>query len=421
MMSIQEDIMTHPTPLRASPHHAYKSWTSTWYDEQGKRRTKRFGKVGEVPKSTARVAYDTWKDREWKGKAHVRNPSDPATYTVDALARAYDAYARKTYRKNGKISTHIPEVAAAMNALIDEFGDLAANAVNAPMLTRLRDKMIHSGKRKHRPITLSESTVNGRLRIIKAAYKWARSYGLVGREVAYDVSLVSRLRTGRTEAIAAVPVYPVSQSTLDATLKHCPQTVKDMIAVLLLTGMRSGELCAMRLCDLDTTADVWRYTLSTHKTEHHAGRRSKVVFIGPKVQAIIQPYLDKRKLTDSVFTPMDAHRERLELNGKDKVTAYQTSRSHFKPGRSYTNDTFRNAVQRACDRAFDSDGKRREAHDFAHRWNPHQLRHNAATAFRAEFGLEAAADLLGHADSKTTLIYAERATERAMELARKAG
>jgi integrase len=37
-----------------------------------------------------------------------------------------------------------------------------------------------------------------------------------------------------------------------------------------------------------------------------------------------------------------------------------------------------------------------------------QLRHTAATAIRARYGLEAAQAVLGHAKPDTTLIYAEK-------------
>jgi integrase len=48
-----------------------------------------------------------------------------------------------------------------------------------------------------------------------------------------------------------------------------------------------------------------------------------------------------------------------------------------------------------------------------HRWHPHQLRHNAATALRARYGLEVAQVVLGHANADTAKIYAERDLARA--------
>jgi integrase len=92
----------------------------------------------------------------------------------------------------------------------------------------------------------------------------------------------------------------------------------------------------------------------------------------------------------------------------------------------YTVDSYRRAIARACDEVFpppeplarrnitDDKGTRREKVAAwksrlgperlkelkiwrnAHRWPPHQLRHNAGTNIRREFGVEAARVILGH-------------------------
>jgi integrase len=54
-------------------------------------------------------------------------------------------------------------------------------------------------------------------------------------------------------------------------------------------------------------------------------------------------------------------------------------------------------------------------------WSPLQLRHTAATAIRARYGLEAAQTVLGHAKPDTTLIYAERDLARAHAIAAEVG
>jgi integrase len=55
------------------------------------------------------------------------------------------------------------------------------------------------------------------------------------------------------------------------------------------------------------------------------------------------------------------------------------------------------------------------------RWHPHQLRHNAATLYRREHGLEIARVLLGHKHAAITEIYAEADRERAIEVVAKIG
>jgi integrase len=309
---------------------------------------------------------------------------------------------------------------AALDALTEKYGDVPADEVGAPELTRLRDAMV-IGTDRH-GITRARSiwTVNGRLRIIKQAFKWARLYGLVTKETAYDVSLVPALRVGRSEAKAPRKVLPVPESIIEATIAAATPTIADMIRVMLWTGMRPGELCAMRACDLERDGDVWIYRPVSHKTEHHG--KDRIILVGPQAQAILQPYIARRqKLSEYVFLPVEAHRERLEARGFEKVAAYQLSRSNFKPGRKFQADTFYGQVCRTCDRAFDADGKKRAARDYSHRWHPHRLRHNAATRVRELLGIEAAKDLLGHSSLSTAMIYAEKSMDRMKEIARKAG
>jgi integrase len=53
--------------------------------------------------------------------------------------------------------------------------------------------------------------------------------------------------------------------------------------------------------------------------------------------------------------------------------------------------------------------------------NPHQLRHNAATFLRKEFGLETARIILGHRSAAITEVYAEMDQQKAMEAITRVG
>lgn len=54
-------------------------------------------------------------------------------------------------------------------------------------------------------------------------------------------------------------------------------------------------------------------------------------------------------------------------------------------------------------------------------WHPHQLRHNAATWLRKEFGLDIARVILGHHSSDVTEISADLDFSRAVEVVGKVG
>ena len=72
------------------------------------------------------------------------------------------------------------------------------------------------------------------------------------------------------------------------------------------------------------------------------------------------------------------------------------------PGERYTTKTYHHAVQYGCKRAGVSAR------------HPHQLRHNAATWLRREFGVEVVRVILGHGRLETTEIYAEADRDKAM-------
>ena len=54
-------------------------------------------------------------------------------------------------------------------------------------------------------------------------------------------------------------------------------------------------------------------------------------------------------------------------------------------------------------------------------WHPHQLRHNAATMLRKEFGLEVARIILGHRSPAITEAYAEMDHQKAIEVIARIG
>jgi len=98
------------------------------------------------------------------------------------------------------------------------------------------------------------------------------------------LTTLTGLRYGRSEAPEGKSIKPVADATIDATLPHLSPTVRAMVELQRLTGMRPVEVCIMRTCVVNTQGRIWEYRPSTHKTEHH--EKDRVVFIGPKAQAV---------------------------------------------------------------------------------------------------------------------------------------
>jgi len=79
------------------------------------------------------------------------------------------------------------------------------------------------------------------------------------------------------------------------------------------------------------------------------------------------------------------------------------------PGECYTKDSYRRAIQRACDLAG------------VPKWHPNQLRHSVGTELRKRYGIEAAQVALGHKDANVTEVYAERDLQKAADIMREVG
>lgn len=261
---------------------------------------------------------------------------------------------------------------------------------------------------------LTRQYINAKvLQSIKLLVRWAVQDGLIPSASAEGVGAVFPLKRGYLDMRESDGVAIVDDAVVEATLAHLPPVVADMVRVQRLTGMRPGEVCRFRWCEVDRSGDVWTFSPKRHKTAHHGHTRD--VCIGPKAQAVLMRYLDVDP-GEYVFSP-----ERSE--SMRKAAAADARRTPVGPAErrrrdaaqardlrdAYTTDAYGLAVRRACQRG-----------DLPH-WHPNQLRHNAATAARAQFGLEAAGAVLGHSDLDVTKVYAERQTGLARDVAARCG
>jgi len=280
-------------------------------------------------------------------------------------------------------------------------------------------------------------------------FKWAVGDELVPGHVLHALQAVPGLRKGRGDAREPEPVKPVSMELIEAVEPYVSRQVWAMIQLQLLTGARSGELTIMRPCDVERSGKVWVYRPEQHKTAHHGHHRR--IYIGPKAQRVLAPFL-LRDPEAYCFCPIEAVQEWRRQAYQNRVTPPEQGNGpgtnckdnpKWTPGWRYKTDTYRVAIVRGCDRAFPAPEPlaRREDESKArwqkrltkkqkkelalwrkaHRWHPHQLRHNYATDVRKQFGLEAAQILLGHSKADVTQIYAERDMTRAATVAAKIG
>jgi integrase len=192
-----------------------------------------------------------------------------------------------------------------------------------------------------------------------------------------------------------------------------------MVEVQRLTGMRPQEVCGMRPVDIDMTGAVWEYRPSRYKTEHRHDDepdRERIVFIGPRAQEIIKPFLPLN-VEAHVFSPIRSEEERNSKRRQERKSPMTPSQAKRKRKANlrwlwkdcYAVPAYRRAIHRACERAG------------IPVWHPNQLRHARGTEVRKQFGLEAAQAFLGHAELGVTQVYAEVDRETALRVVREIG
>lgn len=341
------------------------------------------------------------------------NDYQPSVHSTDItiieLIARFWKHAKSYYRRpDGTVSSEVNNCRQALRPLKQLYGDMKVIDFGPMALKTVRQEMINRG--------WSRVNINKMVSRIKRVFRWGTENELVPAEVFLALKSVSGLRFGRTEAHETEPIRPVPQSHIEAIHPYVSQQIWALVQLQLLTAARSGELVIMRPIDINMNDQIWIYSPTDHKTAHRGFERT--IYIGPRAQHIIKPFLENRPIDIFMFSPQEAEAERRTAMHKNRKTPLSCGN---KPGTNcktnpkrkarehYSQDSYRRSIRRACEKA-----------DIPY-WHPHQLRHNAATQLRAEFGLEAAQLILGHRRADVTQVYAEINRAKALDIAAKAG
>jgi integrase len=339
--------------------------------------------------------------------AKARGPA-PTDLTVNEVVLAFWRHAEQHYRKpDGTPTGELDNLRDALRPLKDLYGHTPARDFDSASLEAIQEALVRGG-------SLCRTTINARVNRIRRVFRWAVRKRLVPVAVIQTIATVPGLQCGRTAAPESEGVPPAPDEHVNATLPFLPAPVRAMVELQRLTGCRAGEVMAMRAVDLTTAGPVWTYRPAGHKNQHRG--LDRVIFLGPQAQAVVKPFLTTG-LEAYLFSPrayVEALHARRAERRKTKRTPSEARRTRKpapkrKPADRYTRVSYRQAIVRACKKAG------------VPAWSPLQLRHTAATAIRAKFGVEAAKVVLGHTKVETTQIYAERDLTRAAQIAAEIG
>lgn len=383
-------------------------------DGFGRRRDVLLGKHNRAAsrKEYARVI------QEWQ-TIRAATTGTEADLTTNEVLLHYVRHIEQYYRHaDGSPTSEVRNVKSAIRWVKNLYGHTLANEFTSLSLEAIRAKMIEAG--------LCRNRINKDTARIRRVFKWAGAKRIVPASVWQELSTVEGLRAGRSAAKETAPVRPVAPSVVEATLPHLPPIVADMVRLQILTGMRSGELVAMRALDLETSGPVWHYTPPSHKTAHHGHERT--IAIGPKGQAIVRRYL-KTDLQAALFSPRESMQQFREQQRRERKTKLQPSQANRKkrrprklPSAFYTPGSYGRSIADAIERANDAARKENPKSPVViPHWHPHQLRHLRATELRKHFGIDAARVVLGHRSPAITETYAEIDVGKADEIMAKMG
>jgi integrase len=374
--------------------------------------------LGEFGTPESRGEYDRLL-AEWLHNGRTlshRASAKESDISVNEMLLAFVEWAESYYRKGGRITGEVTNINYAVKRVRELYGLTPARDFGPLQLETVRQAIIETG--------ICRNEVNRRVRIIVRAFKWGVAKAMIPPSVHHGLKAVDGLRRGRCDVRESKPVRPVPEAFVDAIREHVPRRIWAMIELQRRSGMRPGEVCCMRTIDVDTSGRIWVYTPETHKTEHHG--RERKIYLGPLAQEILRPWL-RPELTAYLFSPAEAVAERRAGQREDRKSPVQPSqkdrrkrRPEKSPGAKYTNESYRQAITNAIAKANKVAKETGTDVEVPH-WHPNQLRHNAATRLRREFGLDVTRAVLGHSSPVVTEVYAELDGAKAAEAMERVG
>ena len=323
----------------------------------------------------------------------------PQQVSVDDLCAAYLLHTEE------HDPGHFPSIKTAVKILLQHFAGQAVDTLDTRHFIHLQDMFVEYG--------VSRQYCNALMGYIRAMLKWGTIRKLVSTQVYGEAKLISALREGKTQAYENPEVEPVPDEVVRQTLPFMSPTIRTMVQIQRLTGMRPSEVCKMRVGDINQTRDteLWYYVPGSHKTEKHIGKKS--IPLGKPEQELIAPYLIGKKPSEAVFSPKAAmaewHAER-RANRKTKISPSQLERERKRakkpakrqPGEFYASSSYRVAIINAIKKG----NKTLPDEQKIPHWYPYQIRHAAGTDTEKTEGLDKAQALLGHTSADTTKRYA---------------
>jgi site-specific recombinase XerD len=215
---------------------------------------------------------------------------------------------------------------------------------------------------------LKAASVNRRLEAVRRLLRWAEANGTVTRNVALKVKSVRVTRKRRPLGLAAAEVHGLLRAAGETSRGLAPRNYA-LVQVMLQTGLRVGEVAALRRSDI-----VLRERAGTVRVRNGKGLKEREVPLNATARRALRQLLEQEPAAQS------------------EAAVFRPNRSTAMPVRSIQN-VIAALVRRA----------RLTASDIS----AHGLRHTFALAWLRQHPgkLVELAQLLGHESLDTTAVY----------------
>lgn len=320
----------------------------------------------------------------------------------------YDTNGKRRLDKYGKpilVSSEYSSMALALRPLALMYGDMLAIDFGPRCLTDIQSRLIE--------LEYTRGGINDTISRIKRFFRWCCKQELCQPALYSELLCVGGLYIGQEGVIESEDVSPAPMASIVAVLPFLPPVVAAMIRVQYLCGMRPGETCAMRSCDIDRSKSIWIYYPPRHKTAWRGFSLFKAV---PKSAQPIIESVENCNPQSYVFRPVDsaawANDQRIKNRQPRKTTLYaneamrvakekQLAKRRVKkrePQELYSTNSYRKAIERGFLKAA-------KAGVTIEYFSPNQLRHAIISDVSRILGQQQAQRYGGHENLKTTEIY----------------
>jgi integrase len=339
-----------------------------------------------------------------KSVTDIMSTAPVPAYKIKDLIAVFLEYVEKEYQKS-----QYELYRYSCKWLLDcGYGDVPVDEFTPKKFLELRQYMIDSKR-------LCREQINARTIRIVAMFRWGLIQEFVKKGDVYTaLKAVGTLPKGKRGTFDHPEPVPVPLNVIEKTLPGLPPTLRAMVIIQFLLGLRPNEICGMRVGDIDKSREsrqgLWYFQPGSYKTGKWVG---KIEFsLGKPEQELLQPYLEGKKVEEAVFSPRTAMAERNAVKRAERKTKIPPSQRKRDKERAkkpkkiaefYTSASYRQAIEYGIKVVNQSlpDGEK------IPKWAPYRLRNTAETEIELQYDIDKASALLGHRSVSMTQRYSD--------------